>query len=647
METCSIPRFVLTVARVIVRPSCSLVVSSAGLVLGVSMLVMTVPAFAALTGADVYAPPAGGLFAYNSFVPLPIPGAAYVDPVFGETVRRLTADHGQDDLYARNMWWNADATRYVHRTGNVAGKVDAWDVIDVSTGLVTHTGIPFGSFAEDGGFDPIDPDVLYYLVQNRGDGLGEIHRVTLEPNGSWSDTVYFIAPGPLAGLGGSMNWVDAGGRYMLVRYGPEPSVHLYDRRDLTAGPYGNPIDASPYVDAGAYLGLSPDGQYVVGYDSRRVGLGGVGQGVSWKVDHPSRAIASTPNIFWSLCGDHGSFISASDGRNYMITYDCYTEPGLWRVDITNNAEGLDEAQQRALPHNQLLLAYPNWSSFGHVSTVARGPLRDWAFASTEDDGDTFNGGEADGDGMITPWHAYRQEIVAVNVLTGETRRLAHHRSRNIGSDYYSQPRLSSSWDGDVVGFASNFNAPGVVDVYVVPFAPAGIPLESAAMTRAVAMPIRPVGNGMGAERTAVDTRANRGPELVSAPPAGDERGASGDPRGSGNGPAVSTFGQLLLYRGLDDGAREEVRVDRRMEPRGIGEDELAQVIVADHPVLDHFVGVLEDRGHVDDVEVAGVRAEDAPESVIAVPIEGPGGHHVGGLAAEVEALGVVLPELVR
>ena len=575
MGTCSIPRFVLTLARVIVRPSCALVSSAAGLVLGVSMLVMTVPAFAALTGADVYAPPAGGLFAYNSFVP----GASYVDPVFGETVRRLTADHGQDDLYARNMWWNADATRYVHRTGKVAGKVDAWDVIDVSTGLVTHTGIPFGSFAEDGGFDPIDPDVLYYLVQNRGDGLGEIHRITLEPNGSWSDMVYFTAPGPLAGLGGSMNWVDAGGRYMLVRYGPEPSVHLYDRRDLTAGPYGNPIDASSYVDTGAYLGLSPDGQYVVGYDSGRVGLGGVGQGVSWKVDHPSHAIASTPNIFWSLCGDHGSFISASDGRNYMITYDCYTEPGLWRVDITNNAEGLDEAQQRALPHNQLLLAYPNWISFGHVSTVARGPLRDWAFASTEDEDDTFNSGEADGKGMITPWHAYRQEIFAVNVLTGETRRLAHHRSRSIGSDYYSQPRLSSSWDGDVVGFASNFNAPGVVDVYVVPFAPAGILLESAAMTRAVAMPARPVGNGMGAERSAVD-------------------------------PAVSTFGQLLLYRGLDDGAR----VDRRVEPRGIGEDELAQVIVADQPVLDHFVGIPEDRGRVDDVEVADVRAEDGPES---------------------------------
>jgi hypothetical protein len=583
-------------ARVIVRPSPSLVFGSAGLVIGVSMLMMTAAAFAALTDAGVYAPPASGSFAYNSFVPLPIPGDAYVDPIFGETVRRLTDDHGQDDLYARNMWWNADATRYVHRTGNLAGKADGWDVIDVATGLVIHSGIPFGSFPEDGGFDPIDPDVLYYLVENRGDGRGEIHQITLEPRGAWSDTVYFTAPGPLAGLGGSMNWVDAGGRYMLVRYGPEPSVHLYDRSDLTAGPYGNPIDARRYVDAGAYLGLSPDGQYIVGYDSRRVGLAGTGRGVSWRVDHSGRGIAATPTIFWSLCGDHGSFVSASDGRNYMITYDCSTEAGLWRVDITNNAEGLDEAQQRALPHNQLLLAYPDWNSFGHVSTVARGSRRDWAFVSTEDEGDTFNSGEADGKERIAPWHAYRQEIIAVNVLTGEVRRLAHHRSRSIGSDYYSQPRLSSSWEGDVVGFASNFNTPGMVDVYVVQFAPQGIPLESAAVVRAVAQPGRLVGDGVGIERSGVVTRGNRGPELASTPAAGGARGSSsGDARGPGLRPALSTHGQLLLPRAFGDVASEGIWVDRRLQPPGIGddEDELTQIIAPDETVLYDLAGFFE------------------------------------------------------
>ena len=155
----------------------------------------------------------------------------------------------------------------------------------------------------------------------------------------------------------------------------------------------------------------------------------------------------------------------------MITYDCYSQPGLWRVDITNDATGLNEPQQQALSGNQLLIGFFTWSDFGHVSTVARGPLRDWAFVATEDTTDTFDSGEVDANGKITPWHAFRQEIIAVNVLTGETRRLAHHRSRSI-LDYYNQPRLSSSWDGGVVGFASNFNKPGIVDIFLLPFSPA-------------------------------------------------------------------------------------------------------------------------------------------------------------------------------
>jgi hypothetical protein len=313
------------------------------------------------------------------------------DPVFmalGETVRRLTSDHGHDDIYARNMWWSADETRYLHRTNSVPGKADNWDVINAATGDLTHTGVPFGSFAADGGCDPVDPNVLYYLIDNRGDGRGEIHRVTLNAGGTWTDVVYFTAPGIIDGLGGSINWLDAAGRYMLVRYGAEPSVHVYDRQNLAAGPYANSIDGSNSIDQGAYLGLSPDGKFVVGYDGRAVGFARAGQGLSWRLDHATRTVAPAPNVFWSLCGDHGSFLSASDGRNYMITYDCYSQAGLWRVDITNNAEGLDETRQQSLPNNKLLLAHATWNDFGHVSTVARGTLRDWAFTATEDTTDT-------------------------------------------------------------------------------------------------------------------------------------------------------------------------------------------------------------------------------------------------------------------
>ena len=430
------------------------------------------PALAFQSSTVSLPPPATGAFAYNSFVPPLIPGTSYTDPVFGETVHRVTTDHSNDDLYARNMWWSADETRYLHR---VCCADDHWDVIDVATGTVTHTHLPKGDYPADGGFDPVDPNALYYLVRDRGDGHGEIHRITLGPAGSWTSTVYFTAPAPLLNveyLGGSINWLEAGGRYMLVRYGPaEPSVYVYDRQNLAAGPYANPIDATNYVESGSYLGLSPDGRFVVGYDSRPgVGVTGDGQGVSWAIDHANRTVAVSPTVFWSLCGDHGSFTSASDGRNYMVVFDCADVVELWRVDITNDAAGLTIAQQKVLPNNLRLLSPLTFDDAGHVATVARGGSQDWAFMSTEDSTDTFNSGTVDASGNITPWHVYRQEIVAVNILSGEVRRLTHHRSRSQDDSYFYQPRVSTSWGGRYVGFASNFNQPNSVDVYVVPFA---------------------------------------------------------------------------------------------------------------------------------------------------------------------------------
>lgn len=201
----------------------------------------------------------------------------------------------------------------------------------MATGTVTHTGISNGDFAGDGGFDPVDPNALYYLKGSA------IHKVTLAANGTWTDAVYWTAPGgaALKSLGGTLNWFDASGRYMLVRYGAEPSVHLYDRQNLAAGPYANPINGSTNIDAGSYLGLSPDGQFLVGYGSG--GLYNIGRGVNWTINHATRTVAVSPTEFWSLCGDHGSFLSASDGRNYMTVYNCVSQLQVWRVDITNNA----------------------------------------------------------------------------------------------------------------------------------------------------------------------------------------------------------------------------------------------------------------------------------------------------------------------
>jgi hypothetical protein len=65
---------------------------------------------------------------------------------------------------------------------------------------------------------------------------------------------------------------------------------------MAAGPYANAIDGTNYIDAGGYIGLSPDGQYLVGYQDGPLplGLNGSGQGVSWHIDHVSRTVATSP-----------------------------------------------------------------------------------------------------------------------------------------------------------------------------------------------------------------------------------------------------------------------------------------------------------------------------------------------------------------
>jgi hypothetical protein len=402
-------------------------------------------------------PPALGPFMYNGFVS----GPAYVDPSLGGTVGRVTSDHRPDDIYSHNKVWNADGTLYLHLD----------QIINVGTGLVEYVGIPLGAYSYDRGFDPVDPNALYY---QQGPNL---HKIRLS-GGTWTDSIDFTAPNgaTLLSLGGESDWLDASGRYMVIRYGAEPSVYLYDRQNMAAGPYANPINGAPYIGTGHHIGITPDGLYLVGggtsLQSTKQCATGDGWGseasFSWRVAHNRRTVARSALEYWTLSGAHMDYVSASDGQDYAVVNDYWT-PNVWLADITNNALGKCASQQHSLPNNKLLLSGLSWNDSRHISAVARGPLRDFAFVSTEDVTDTFNSGGDDGNGMISPWRVYRQEIIAINVLTGQIWRVAQHRSRSIASDYAYQPRVSVSWGGEYVGWASNFDQPGIVDVFAVHF----------------------------------------------------------------------------------------------------------------------------------------------------------------------------------
>jgi hypothetical protein len=209
------------------------------------------------------------------------------------------------------------------------------------------------------------------------------------------------------------------------------------------------------LSSGGWVAITPDGKYLV----TAAGLNQ--EHYSYAIDHTTHSISPTPVNFWTACQtDHGALVSATDGKNYFITFDCNNTAGIYRVDITLDQTGKTELDQIAA--NQLLLptvSTPVNTNQGHLSAVSRGPNQDWVFFDSE----TLGGDPFSSVSPFVPfnnnWLPYEQEIVAMNVTTLEVRRYAHHRSRNIFSDYHAQPRISCSWDGSIILWTSNYNTP--------------------------------------------------------------------------------------------------------------------------------------------------------------------------------------------
>src|SRR5687767_2480877 len=170
------------------------------------------PAAAYVTDAETHAPPVSGAYAYYStfgtFGPdrpgFPGRGQTYVDPVFGSTIRRLTNEVGQaadNDIYAKNGFWNSNGTRMLHRSPTDR------TIIDTTTGAVVRSNVP-GNF--DGSFAPDDPDIWYYF---NGANLEKLSVAT------GTTSVVKTFPGTLGALGGSTDWIDNSGRYMVLNIG--------------------------------------------------------------------------------------------------------------------------------------------------------------------------------------------------------------------------------------------------------------------------------------------------------------------------------------------------------------------------------------------------------------------------------------------
>ena len=404
-----------------------------------------------LDDAASHPPPTSGPYAYfatyGTFSPslsgFPAVGGTFVDPVFGSTIRRLTNEldrYSYSESYAKNGFINANARLMHHRAPS------GHTIIDTTTGEVVRANVPFNM---DSSFAPDDPNAFYWFDF----GSPTLNKYSVSAGTS---TVVKTFKASLTQLGGSVDWIDASGRYMVLMLGG--AIRLYDvKADIL---YAGSIDAK-YASRGGWVGISPDGNYVITATDPAAFR-------SFEIDHTAKRVKTSAVLFWTLCGDHADLVSSSNGKTYLVAFECYSEAAIYAVDVTIPQTTKDPAKQRA--DNKRIIKLASWTdTAGHFSGVSRGSSRDWFFFTIESGDDTFTAP------VTSAWRPYMQELIMANVLTGEVRRLAHHRSRSVTSNYFYTPRPSASWDGSLVTWVSNFghSAEGYADLYAIGMAEPG------------------------------------------------------------------------------------------------------------------------------------------------------------------------------
>jgi hypothetical protein len=398
-----------------------------------------------LDDAASHPPPTSGPYAYfatyGTFSPslsgFPAVGGSFVDPVFGSTIRRLTNELDQysfSENYAKNGFINADATLMHHRAPS------GHNIISTTTGQVVRANVPFNF---DSSFAPDDPDVFYWF--NFGSPTLNKYSVS-----AGTSTVVNTFTAGLTQLGGSVDWIDGSGRYMVLMLGG--AIRVYDvKSDIL---YAGSIDAK-YAGSGGWVGISPDGAYVITATDPAAFR-------SFRIDHTAKSVNTSGVLFWTLCGDHADIVSSSNGTTYLVAFECHSEAAIYAVDVTIPQTTADPAKQRA--DNRRIIKLASWTdTAGHFSGVSKGALKDWFFFTIESGDDTFTAP------VTSAWRPYMQELIMANVLTGEVRRLAHHRSRSVTTNYFYTPRPSASWDGSLVTWVSNFghSVEGYADLYAI------------------------------------------------------------------------------------------------------------------------------------------------------------------------------------
>jgi len=381
-------------------------------------------------------------------------GGTYVDPVFTTTIRRVTNEYpsvSNNFTYANPLRWSKDSQWFIHAYAD-----NTRAMVNYLTGARKLTPNIGSDALQNSFFDPTDAD-RYCYFEGSSIKYVKISECTASAIGPIYTLKTFAFALDTSIMGGSHSCCALAvgkERYWLIP-GTIASGgwRLWDR--ISDVLYTGSIAVDPGA-SGSYGTITPDAKFIIMF--------GPGGKVRYPVDHVGKTIPSTGTVFYNDAnsgGDHGCFVSHSNGFNYFCRVNSNYNPvrlEAMRIEGLNQAEftfNVPAGLGCPYDHNDTAPGQGSGSNYAILTCVVSGNQ------------DNCN----DGKGATNPtsgWQLFKQEIFAWNFSAGTFIRFAHHRSRE--TFFYPQsPKPSISMDGTRVLFASNYGgaAPGAqyADLY--------------------------------------------------------------------------------------------------------------------------------------------------------------------------------------
>jgi hypothetical protein len=398
------------------------------------------------TDRDSHPPPSEGPYEYSppgTFLPgserFPQAGQSYADPVFGQTVKRVTSTYPKSDRhvsYSAKLVMNATNTMTFLQSGS--GEYYLYD----TKGSVLRTNPNgLGPKNENWQWHPTDADKILFMTES------ELKEYSFLSDSAKPIKVFGLS----LNNGGTGEFTDQNGRYYAGLVGDR--LRFFDRAEdvfYEKEPVG--------IKGNDYILIAPDGSGVL------VVGGGTKAVTTWyPVDHGARSFKTEADVK-PICDatPHGDLITDSDGRTWFFCAGGSIQAiGGTRVE---NVATLYKIPVEKPSDWAYVLRHDNWSLFYDFSANIRGKNRDWACWCVN-----WAGNDLKERAPWRDWSAFKDEILLINIKTGDLRRLCHHRSRNTKANYWWEPKASLSSDGRYVIFSSNMGraSGNYVDAYIV------------------------------------------------------------------------------------------------------------------------------------------------------------------------------------